>query len=141
MVPNLVALEIEAADLTPGLLRAAVLDGGCLLVRGLMDEEQALEMADGIEQAFSTRLGLRENGASDEAGLYDELVPEPPYEVTVREWVEEGGGVLAADSPKLFVDMLDAFDRAGLKRVIEGYLGEAPVISANNARFARQPRT
>jgi hypothetical protein len=129
--------EIDAADLTPELLRAAVLEGGCLLVRGLMPEKDALEMARGIEEAFSTRASLRETGGSDEGGLYDEFVPEPPYELTVRDWIEEGGGVLAVDSPKLFADMLDGFERVGLPEVISGYLGEAPVISANKCTLRK----
>lgn len=129
--------EIDAADLTPELLRAAVLEGGCLLVRDLMPDGDALEMAEGIERAFATRTSLRENGSSDDAGFYDELVPEPPYEVEERDWVEGGGGVLAVDSPRLFVDMLDAFARAGLPEVIEGYLGEPPLISANKCTLRK----
>ena len=129
--------EIAADELTPELLRAAVLEGGCLLVRGLMPEQEAREMADGIEQAFSDRIDLRENGGKAGGGFYEELVPESPYELTVRDWIEEGGGVLAVDSPKLFVDMVDAFDRAGLRDVIAGYLGESPLISANKCTLRK----
>ena len=129
--------EIDVADLTPELLRAAILDGGCLLVRGLVDEERSQEMADGIERAFSARLANRENRGKVDAEIYDELEAEPPYEVEKRDWVEQGGGVLAADSPKLFGDMLEVFSRAGLKEVIEGYLGETPVISANKCTLRK----
>ena len=108
--------EIEAADLTPELLRAAILDGGCLLVRGLMEAGACAEMADGIERAFAARLAVRENGAAKAIRRSTtRLEAEPPYEVENRDWVEEGGGVLAADSPKLFGDMLEAFDGAGLQ--------------------------
>lgn len=97
--------EINADELTPEILRAAILEGGCLLVRDLMDDEDALAMAVGIEQSFATRLSLRETGGIDKAGYYDELVPEEPYAVQKRDWIEEGGGVLAVDSPRLLVDM------------------------------------
>ena len=129
--------EIHADELTPELLRAAILDGGCLLIRDLMPDNDALEMADGIERAFATRVELRETGGTDETGLYDELIAEPPYAVEKREWIEEGGGVLAVDSPKLLVDMLDAFDRVGLPDVIEGYLGESPLISADKCTLRK----
>lgn len=129
--------EITADELTPEILRAAILEGGCLLVRDLMPDEDALAMADGIEQSFATRLELRETGGTDEAGFYDELVPEEPYAVQKRDWIEEGGGVLAVDSPRLLVDMLEAFDRAGLPRVIEGYLGETPLISADKCTLRK----
>jgi hypothetical protein len=129
--------EIDAGELTPELLRAAVLEGGCLLVRDLMPDDDAVEMAEGIEQAFSTRSALRERGGSDGSGFYDELVPEPPFELTDRAWIEEGGGVLAVDSPKLMVDMLDAFERVGLPEVIERYLGETPLISADKCTLRK----
>ncbi|MBK5232554.1 MAG: hypothetical protein JJE13_06200 [Thermoleophilia bacterium] len=129
--------EITPDELTPELLRAAILEAGCLLIRDLVPDEEALEMADGIEQAFTTRISLRENGGRDKDGFYDELVPESPYEVEKRDWVEQGGGVFAADSPKLLVDMLDAFDRAALPGVIEGYLGEPPLISAEKCTLRK----
>lgn len=128
--------EVTPDELTPELLRAAILEAGCLLVRDLMPDDAALTMADGIEQAFTTRVALR-NGGTDEEGFYDELVPEEPYSVDKRDWIEEGGGVLAVDSPKLFVDMLEAFEQAGLQDVIEGYLGEAPLISADKCTLRK----
>ena len=129
--------ETEAAELTAGVLRSAVLEGGCLLVRGLIREDEALEMAEGIERAFATRTRLQKNGGNDDAGFYDEFEPEPSFEVEERDWIEGGGGVLAVDSPRLFVDMLDAFGRAGLPEVIEAYLGEAPLISANKCTLRK----
>ena len=32
-----------------------------------------------------------------------------------RDWVAGGGGLWAADSPRLLFEMLDAFERAGLR--------------------------
>ncbi|MCB8914368.1 MAG: hypothetical protein H6532_00845 [Thermoleophilales bacterium] len=129
--------EITPEELTPEVLRAAILEAGCLLVRDLMPDEEALAIADGIEQAFATRIRLRESGGVDGEGFYDELVPEEPYAVQKRDWIEEGGGVLAVDSPRLLVDMLDAFDRVGLPEVIEGYLGEKPLISADKCTLRK----
>lgn len=122
--------EITPEELTPELLRASILDAGCLLVRGLMDEQKALRLAADIDRSFEIRAALGE-GERDPDGYYDELVPEDPFWVAEREreWVEEGGGVLAADSPRMLFDMLDAFEGAGLRDVVGGYLGEKPAIS------------
>lgn len=122
--------EVTPEELTPELLRAAILDSGCLLVRGLMDEDKALRLAADIDRSFAIREQLEE-GQADPEGYYEELVPEDPYWVAPREreWVEEGGGVLAADSPRMFFDMIEAFERAKLRDVVEGYLGETPAIS------------
>jgi hypothetical protein len=47
--------EIPAAELTPGLIRAGILRDGCLLVRGLVDPDRALALAEGIDLAFEQR--------------------------------------------------------------------------------------
>ena len=128
--------EVTPAGLSPELLRAAILDSGCLLVRNLMDPEEALRIADEIDHAFEVRLdvGL---GGSDQAGYYDELVPEPPLAIGQRDWMQEGGGLLAADSPHLMFDMFRAFDAAGLRSALEGYLGEPPVVSGEKCTLRK----
>lgn len=128
--------EITAGELTPEVLRAAILDGGCLLVRGLMPEGESLDMADGIERSFATRTSLADGGR-DADGYYDELEPEDAFEVNDRDWIEQGGGVLAGDSPRLLADMLEAFERVDLPEVIEGYLGEKPLISADKSTLRK----
>lgn len=129
--------EIGPDELTPELLRAAILDGGCLVIRGLVPEAEALELADEIERSFQARIGLRESEGSDPDAYYEELQPEAPYEVEKREWIEEGGGVLAGDSPRLLAEMLEAFEKAGLPPVIEQYLGEKPLISADKSTLRK----
>jgi hypothetical protein len=128
--------EVTPEELTPEVLRASILEAGCLLVRGLMDEERALGLAADIDRSFEIRNELEE-GESDGAGFYNEMDPESPYRIPEREWVEEGGGVLAADSPRMLFDMLDGFEQAGLRQVIEGYLGETPAISAQKCTLRK----
>ena len=104
--------EFSPDDLTPELLRAAILRDGCLLVRGLVDQDDALSLAEGIDRAFAERVA-RASGDSATVDYYEEFQPEPPFVVSEREWVEEGGGVLAADSPRLMSEMLVAFEQVG----------------------------
>jgi hypothetical protein len=121
--------EIAAADLTPEILRAAVLRDGSLLVRGLVPRAGALALAAGIDAAFVER-EQRLGGADTPVKYYDEFSPEPPNEeVPVREWIRMGGGVLAADSPRLAFQMLELFRAAGIPQVVEGYLGEPGMIT------------
>ena len=128
--------ECGVSDLTPELLRASILRHGCLLVRGLMDGEDAEQMARGIERSVVVRSDLR-GGGEDPDGFYDEFEPEPPYKVGERAWIEEGGGVLATDSPRLMYDMLDGFERVGLSKLIAEYLGERPAISAQKCTLRK----
>jgi hypothetical protein len=120
--------ELAPADVTPELLRAAILRDGCLLVRGLVDRDDALRLADGIERAFAGRAALR--AGESPTGEYEEFEPEPGFELaSTRPWIEDGGGVLAIDAPALSFEMLREFDEAGVLRLVAGYLGEPPLLS------------
>ena len=125
--------EIASADVTPELLRAGILRDGCLLVRGLVGRDDALALAAGIDAAFAARGRRRPND-----GLYEEFEPEPGFDVqSVRPWIEEGGGVLAVDSPRLMFQLLELFGRAGLQQLVAGYLGEEPLLSAHKTTLRK----
>jgi Phytanoyl-CoA dioxygenase (PhyH) len=122
--------EIPRADVTPELLRAGILRDGCLLVRGLVDREEALRFADQIDRSFAERERL-DAGESPAEGYYEEFDAQAPFEIAegARIWVKEGGGVLAPDAPMLAYEMLEMFESAGLPRLVGDYLGERPMIS------------
>lgn len=120
--------EVTPEQLTPELVRAAILSKGCLLVRGLLDRDDATEMAAEIERAFETRYSLPEGEQSDD-GYYYEMKPIPPYTLQARGFVKNSGGIWAPDSPKVLFDVLDAFERNGLGELAEAYLGERPAIT------------
>ena len=122
--------EIAPKDLTPELLRAGILRDGCLLVRGLVDREAAKQFADQIDRAFAERERFRAGEPSAE-GFYEEFRAVPPFEIAqgARLWVQEGGGLLAPDSPMLTFEMMEMFATAGLPELVGAYLGERPLIS------------
>jgi hypothetical protein len=128
--------ELTPEELTPGLLRASILEYGCLLVRGLIATDAAERIASGVDRAFDVRLRLTD-GETDPEGYYDEMEPEPPHEIEGRAWVQEGGGVLAVDSPRLFFEMVEGFRSAGLEALIRDYLGERPAISAQKCTLRK----
>jgi hypothetical protein len=128
--------EVDGADLTPELLRAAVLEYGCLLVRNLVDRDRAEALAEEIDRAFEVRAAL-EDGEADAEGYYDELQVEPPFFIVGRPWVGESGGLFAGDSPRVMAEMMEAFEDSGIGRVMEGYLGERPVVSAEKCTLRK----
>ena len=130
-------VEIGPADLTPEILRAAILRDGCLLVRGLVQKDEALRLADDIDQAFQARAALAA-GESAPEGYYEEFEPDPSFHQLIkRDWIEAGGGVLAADSPTVLIDTLDALDRVDFPSVVHGYLGERGAISAQKTTLRK----
>jgi hypothetical protein len=113
--------EIQPDELTAGLVRAAMLSHGAVLIRGLVDAEDSTRLRDEIERAYQTR----EEGAGADA-YYEEF--DPPDQQLQRGFVKNSG-IWAADSPRLMFEMLDTFDRVGLQRVAREYLGEPPAVT------------
>jgi hypothetical protein len=122
--------EFTPGELTPELLRAGILRDGCVLVRGLVDRDRALRFAELIDRSFEERERLQSGGRAAE-GYYEEFEAESPYEAVAdqRPWIKQGGGVLAVDAPMLTAEMIEMFESAGVQRLVEGYLGERPLIS------------
>jgi hypothetical protein len=128
---------VAPEQLSPELIRAGILRDGCLLIRGLVDADAALALAADIDRAFEARDAIAGGGSGDSA-FYNEFVPAPAFRASLgRDWVAGGGGLWAADSPRLLFEMLDTFDRAGLREAIRGYLGEPPVISVQKCTLRR----
>ena len=127
--------EVEGTDLTPELLRAGILQSGCLMVRRLVDPEAATALAAGIDAAFEERSG---RAPDPDAPHYEEFELEPPFvELGERPWIEAAGGVLAVDSPRVTFEVLEAFEQVGLADVIRTYIGERPALSANKSTLRR----
>jgi hypothetical protein len=128
--------RVSQDELTPEVLRAAILRNGCLLVRGLVAEEDSARLAEGIERAFAAR-DESAAGTSLDDGYYEEFTPDQPFEFVERPWVAESGGVAGADSPRLMFDMLEIFERAGLRDLITEYLGERPALSVQKCTLRK----
>ena len=129
--------EIPAAELTPGLIRAGILRDGCLLVRGLVARDRALALAEGIDLAFELR-ERADAGRKVEEGYFEEFAPHSRYGPVVgRGWIEQGGGLLAADSPLLDFQMMELFRDARLGELVGGYLGETALISVHKTTLRK----
>jgi phytanoyl-CoA dioxygenase PhyH len=123
--------EFAPGDLTPALLRAAILRDGCVLVRGLVDRQAALAFGQRIDRAF----GDREAGRK---GLFEEFTPHERFgPVAGRDWIEAGGGLLAADAPALAFEMLELFRSLRLAPLVDGYLGEPALISVHKTTLRK----
>jgi len=129
--------EIPGAELTPGLIRAGILRDGCLLVRGLVPRERALHMAGQIDRAFAER-ERHDSGRRSADGYYEEFRPVARYgDVFGRNWIKQGGGVLAADAPMLSFEMMEMFRSAALRELVSSYLGEPALISVHKTTLRK----
>jgi hypothetical protein len=128
---------VAPGDVTPELVRAGILRDGCLLIRGLVDPAEAQQLAGEIDKSFAARDAEQAGGEGDPA-FYSEFLPDPRFRESLgRDWVAGGGGLWAADSPRVLFRMLDTFERGRLLDVIGGYLGEPPVVSVQKCTLRR----
>lgn len=127
---------VSPSELTPELLRAGMLRDGCLLVRGAVPSDEALRLAERIDRAFSDRDTIEDGGSVSEP-IYEEFDPVEPFALTERKWIRDGGGVLAADCPSLMFELLDMFERIGLRDVVNAYLGERSALSLNKSTLRK----
>lgn len=129
--------EIDAGEVTPELIRAGILRDGCLLVRGLVDRDRALEFAGEIDRSFDER-DKHEREEPREDGYYDEFEPNEGFNpLSSRGWIQAGGGVLAVDSPKLIFEMVEMFGEAGVPQLVAGYLGEPGIITGEKTTLRK----
>jgi hypothetical protein len=83
-----------------------------------------------------------EAGKRIKPGYYEEFEAEPGSgEPVVRGWIAQGGGVLAADSPRLHFEMRQMFRDAGLPATVSGYLGEPALISVHKTTLRKAAPT
>ena len=101
--------EIDAKDLTPGLLRAGILRDGCVLVRGLVPRDDALRFADQIDRAFAARDRVQTTG-EDADGYYEEFEAGTPYDVAPGRAPVDPGGWRRAGGGRPAPDRRDAAD-------------------------------
>jgi hypothetical protein len=136
-LPDGPLFETQPSDLTPGLLRAAILRGGCLLVRGLVGRQQAERLGRDIDRCFTER-ARHDADRSFDPRLYTKFEHDPRRGVRLlREWIKEGGGVLAVDSPRISFEMGEALGEAGLPELVEAYLGGPPLLSGDKTTLRK----
>ena len=129
--------EVARDQVTPELLRAAILRNGCLLIRGLIDKDDVPRLVDGIDRAWEAREAHAAGGSH--SAYYEEFEPDARFDLAFdRDAMHSSGsGVMGPDCPPAMLDVLDSFERAGLGNLAAGYLGERPVISVNKCVLRR----
>lgn len=133
--------ETSAADLDPDVVREAMARQGCVMIRGLLPEAEASELADGIDAALDAYDSYDGSTASD--GWYAPFEPQPgAYRVGGRrKWVRASGALWTADSPRMLFALTDLLETTGIGTLATEYLGERPALSANKCTLRRVPTT
>jgi hypothetical protein len=129
--------ELPARDVTAGIIRAAILRHGGILVRGLVDSERARALAEEIDRAYAAREAF-EVGGNAEPGYYEEFEPIAPEQSPPHHGpVKEGGGLLAIDSPRVAFEVFEMFKDSGVRNLVTDYLNERPAVSDNKTTLRK----
>ncbi len=126
---RLPAVPVER--LTAEVARSAIDAHGSLIVRGLFDGDTAAKLRGSIDAAFAAR-GAAPDPSTRGSGWYEALdVPGADRDFVASD------GVLAADSPRGFFDMLDAFSGAGMSNIVGEFFGEPAALSFEKTTLRR----
>ena len=134
-------------------LRSAIFNNGSLIVRNLISAKEAQAVITDIDKAFENYdAAIRGEPMADSAPWYVPFkssthLPENEFsswnadDRGSRHWVREGGGILAAESPKTFENLTNLLRRKSVISVIEDYLGERAALSVKKTTLRRVPCT
>ena len=135
--------EIDAAELDTAALAAGIRLHGALLVRGLLEEPRALQLAAGIQQTLDACGAWHRGGQQAFVSPWYTRLPLPDdcELAPARLWVEGAGGVWTADSPRMLSELTELFESGGVIDAIAGYFGERPLLSVGKSTLRRVPST
>jgi hypothetical protein len=122
--------EIQCAALTADLLGGALHHHGSLLVRGLIDADQAQKLYQLVRTVLESAEASRSAGASA-SPWYSPYAFDPGDGMNAlgRAVAETNGAVWTADSPRALADFVAFLQAHGVIRIIEAYLGERAFLS------------
>lgn len=131
--------QLAPSELSGDAVRRAILAHGSVHVPGLLSPEEVDELRDGIDHVLGLRAANQVGTPLKQHGswLRSLPLPKPQAYSLARNWVAGDGGILACDSPHLLERILTIYERHGLRRVMQEYLGERPVLSANKCTLRR----
>ncbi|MFT5202679.1 MAG: ectoine hydroxylase-related dioxygenase (phytanoyl-CoA dioxygenase family) [Candidatus Aldehydirespiratoraceae bacterium] len=134
---------VSGKDLDVNFLRASLATHGCVIVRGLIDADTVSTLRDGVDRTLDA-FDARQAGEADEesAPYFTPFTPdEGRYRIGGRKFMRESGGVWAVDSPRMLFAFTELLRTTGIRDLVEAYLGERPVLSANKCNLRRVPVT
>jgi hypothetical protein len=133
---------VVAADaVTTDVLRFGIMQHGCVLVRGLVPQDRVDRLIDGIDRAFAAHdAGAAGAPVSQTTPWFEPFPPATGGAIAInRRWVRDGGGLWAADSPRVIYELLELFEDVGVRQLITDYFGERPALSVNKCVLRRVP--
>lgn len=130
-------LVVDAAALTPGVVRNGLLRHGCVLVRGLVPPQRAARLRAAIDRAFDAYDATSAGLATPETQVWYDPLEGVSDGAELRRFGRAAQSVLAADSPRALYEFLETVHEVRLDRLIAAYLGERPTLDVKKCVLRR----
>jgi len=147
--------ETELGALTAADLRAAILDHGCLLVRGAVEPRRVRDLVESIDRTFAAQgagsvapITEAQDDQRHDAGTPGEAAQSwwSPLELDNaaasglgRKWVRGAAGQLLCDSPRMMFELIELYTEMGLDSIVAEFLGSRALLSGNKCTLRRVP--
>jgi hypothetical protein len=131
--------QVAAGALTSAIMGGAIEHHGVVWVKGLASPEKAELLRLDVERAFAARDAYYAQDGQAEPSPWYARAPVETAIADARPFLEEGGGVWTADSPRMLASLIAMFEETGIVGVIEGHLGERPALSIGKSTLRRVP--
>ena len=141
--------EIGRKEFNVENLRAAIFNNGSLIVRNLISSAEVQDLVNDIEKAIETYDAASAGEPLENckpwfvpfkssANLEDAEFSSDILAVNhSRSFVRNGGGVLAAESPRAFERFISLLRKNSVISIIEEFLGERPALSVKKTTLRR----
>ena len=136
-------VETSADELTAERMGGAIQHHGCVLVRGLLPGPTVERLVSDIDCAFDAAETWRQGDDEaprqgvEHAPWFEPFAPDARYSLemlNVARRKRDYFRVLIADSPSAMFDVFEAFELAGVRAPLTGYLGSRPVLTKFSLR-------
>jgi hypothetical protein len=134
-IPEISVGQLDARSVAAGIMRH-----GAVLVRGLLSSHLAMELATDVRRAIDACAAWHARGETGDDPWYARLslADDCPL-AQARTWVEGGGGVWLADSPRMLFKLTELFVASGIVDMVGEYFGERPMLSVGKSTLRCVP--
>lgn len=136
--------EVSRAEFNSHTLASGIIHHGGIIVRGLLDGQQVDLFTSHIRRSFDACARHHQGTATaDDATWYSPFEGRPSARILPlgREFAEQGGGVLGADSPGTVAEVLRVAESIGVIGAIEEFMQERPAVSVKKTTLRVVPPT
>jgi hypothetical protein len=128
--------RIDSTDVSAEVIGGAIVHHGCIRVDGLLDPETARRFRDCIEEAFAARQRVVDGSPMEAAAPWW-----VPFEKGEQKPARFGakGFVRTVDVPRALFELVEAFERTGVRDAVGAYFNERPAMIANKWVLRRSP--